>query len=84
MFPQEGKKAFDKQTQKFCASLDRYLSLKTKVNDAQLQEVHIWLSYIVLDIDSITHIGCRIHVHKDILKLFIKLPIDLYWFIGTR
>ncbi|WAQ98280.1 RHG10-like protein [Mya arenaria] len=34
----EGKKAFDKQTQKFCASLDRYLSLKTKVNDSQLQE----------------------------------------------
>ncbi|XP_060562478.1 rho GTPase-activating protein 26-like isoform X4 [Ruditapes philippinarum] len=34
----EGKKAFDKQTQKFCASLDRYLSLKTKVPDSQLQE----------------------------------------------
>ncbi|XP_045205336.2 rho GTPase-activating protein Graf-like isoform X11 [Mercenaria mercenaria] len=34
----EGKKAFDKQTQKFCASLDRYLNLKTKVSDSQLQE----------------------------------------------
>ena len=36
----EGKKAFDKQTQKFCTSLDRYLSLKTKVADNQLQEVN--------------------------------------------
>lgn len=34
----EGKKAFDKQTQKFCASLDRYLNLKAKAPDGQLQE----------------------------------------------
>ncbi|CAH1777647.1 unnamed protein product [Owenia fusiformis] len=34
----EGKKKFDKQTSKFCQSLERYLSLKTKTNDNALQE----------------------------------------------
>ncbi|KAL4229766.1 Rho GTPase-activating protein 42 [Mactra antiquata] len=34
----EGKKNFDKQTQKFCSSLDRYLNLKAKSSDSQLQE----------------------------------------------
>ena len=36
---QEGKKQFDKSTTKFCASLDRYLSLKTKVPDNTFKEV---------------------------------------------
>ncbi|KAL5012484.1 hypothetical protein ScPMuIL_011035 [Solemya velum] len=34
----EGKKVFDKHTSKFCQSLERYLSLKTKINDNTLQE----------------------------------------------
>ncbi|KAL3879823.1 hypothetical protein ACJMK2_032103 [Sinanodonta woodiana] len=34
----EGKKQFDKQTQKFCSSLERYLSLKTKINDNTFKE----------------------------------------------
>lgn len=34
----EGKKLFDKSTTKFCASLDRYLSLKTKVPENIFKE----------------------------------------------
>lgn len=34
----EGKKKFDKQTNKFCQSLERYLNLKSKSNDSSLQE----------------------------------------------
>ncbi|KAK3594466.1 hypothetical protein CHS0354_024907 [Potamilus streckersoni] len=34
----EGKKQFDKQTQKFCSSLERYLGLKTKINDNTFKE----------------------------------------------
>ncbi|XP_069130249.1 rho GTPase-activating protein 26-like isoform X4 [Argopecten irradians] len=32
------KKSFDKQTAKICQSMERYLNLKTKVNDNMLQE----------------------------------------------
>ncbi|XP_067663631.1 rho GTPase-activating protein 26-like isoform X2 [Haliotis asinina] len=34
----EGKKMFDKQTTKYCQSLERYLNMKTKVNESILQE----------------------------------------------
>ncbi|ELU02748.1 hypothetical protein CAPTEDRAFT_224027, partial [Capitella teleta] len=34
----EGKKKFDKQTNKFCQSLDRYLGLKTKAGETSLSE----------------------------------------------
>lgn len=34
----EEKKNFDKQTAKFCASQERYLNMKTKINDSQLKE----------------------------------------------
>ncbi|XP_021366144.1 rho GTPase-activating protein 26-like isoform X3 [Mizuhopecten yessoensis] len=34
----EEKKSFDKQTVKICQSMERYLNLKTKVNDNMLQE----------------------------------------------
>jgi hypothetical protein len=36
---QEGKKRFDKQTTKFCQSLERYLGLKTKAGESSLSEV---------------------------------------------
>lgn len=34
----EEKKNFDKQTAKFCQSQERYLNMKTKINDSQLKE----------------------------------------------
>ncbi|KAK6172371.1 hypothetical protein SNE40_016038 [Patella caerulea] len=34
----EEKKVFDKQTTKFCQSLERYLNMKNKVNESTLQE----------------------------------------------
>ncbi|XP_041357264.1 rho GTPase-activating protein 26-like isoform X2 [Gigantopelta aegis] len=34
----EGRKVFDKQTAKFCQSLERYLNMKSKVNETTLQE----------------------------------------------
>ncbi|XP_076468202.1 rho GTPase-activating protein 26-like [Babylonia areolata] len=34
----EEKKNFDKQTYKFCQSQERYLNMKTKINDSQLKE----------------------------------------------
>ncbi|XP_035825315.1 rho GTPase-activating protein 26 isoform X4 [Aplysia californica] len=34
----EEKKNFDKQTAKFCQSQERYLNMKTKINDSTLQE----------------------------------------------
>ncbi|XP_070197766.1 rho GTPase-activating protein 26-like isoform X1 [Littorina saxatilis] len=34
----EEKKNFDKQTAKFCQSQERYLNMKTKMNDTQLKE----------------------------------------------
>lgn len=35
----EEKKAFDRHTAKICQSLERYLNLKSKINDNTLQEV---------------------------------------------
>lgn len=36
---QEGKKKFDKETMKFCSSLERHLNLSTKKSENHLQEV---------------------------------------------
>ena len=36
---QEGKKKFDKETNKFCVSLERHLNLSTKKSENSLQEV---------------------------------------------
>ena len=36
---QEGKKDFERQTEKFCKSLDSYVSLSTRKKEASLQEV---------------------------------------------
>lgn len=38
-FLQEGKKKFDKETTKFCMSLERHLNLSTKKSENSLQEV---------------------------------------------
>ncbi len=43
---QEGKKKFDKQTTKFCQSLEKYLNLKTKGNDGALREVSAFSSVL--------------------------------------
>lgn len=37
----EGRKKFEKQTQKFCQSQERYLNLSTKKDDQVLQEVRL-------------------------------------------
>lgn len=39
LFSKEEKKAFDRHTAKICQSLERYLNLKSKINDNTLQEV---------------------------------------------
>lgn len=41
---QEGKKKFDKETTKFCMSLERHLNLSTKKSENSLQEVSNWTS----------------------------------------
>lgn len=43
----EEKKAFDRHTAKICQSLERYLNLKSKINDNTLQEVPTHILIIV-------------------------------------
>ena len=46
----EGKKKFDKQTAKFCASQERYLGLSRKKQDTVLQDVSMKLQAGINDV----------------------------------
>lgn len=39
MLPQEAKKRYDKETEKYCSVLEKHLSLSARRKEAQLQEV---------------------------------------------
>lgn len=40
-FPQEGKKQFDKETERYYSVLEKHLSLSSKKKDSHLQEVKL-------------------------------------------
>jgi hypothetical protein len=69
-FLQEGKKKFDKETTKFCMSLERHLNLSTKKSENSLQEVSGNFNSFLI---SSQVFGVQVSVPSDCFTQFLKL-----------
>lgn len=76
----EEKKAFDRHTAKICQSLERYLNLKSKINDNTLQEVPTHSNHC--QEKKTTIINFVEHVYFE-LFIILRLMQPLKWNLET-